>query len=245
MGRIVIALYGLLAYAAFLVSVLYAVGFLGNFIVPKSIDSGTPADPVLAVVIDLLLLGLFALQHSVMARPGFKRWWTRIIPQPAERSTYVLLSSLLLFLLYALWQPMPAMVWSVENIIGVYVLWALFAIGWLTVLLSTFMIDHFDLFGLRQVWLHWCKREYTSPHFRVRFLYKFVRHPIMLGFVIAFWATPQMSVGHLLFALATTAYIFIGVILEERDLISTHGENYINYRKKVPMLIPGMPPGKR
>lgn len=236
--RLAIFIYGVLSYLVFLASFLYAIGFVGNFLVPKSIDTGTATGPVVAVIVNLILLGLFALQHSIMARPGFKRWWTRLIPPAAERSTYVLLSSLLLFLLYWLWQPLPAPVWSLENPVAVYLLWALFALGWLIVLLSTFMIDHFDLFGLKQVWLQLRGRDYTPPPFHCPALYRVVRHPIMLGFVIAFWATPQMSVGHLLFALATTAYIVIGVWLEERDLVRAHGQQYRDYRQRVPMLLP-------
>ncbi|MDZ7737308.1 MAG: NnrU family protein [Gammaproteobacteria bacterium] len=240
MGAVTIFLYGVIAYVVFLFSFLYAIGFLGNFLVPKSIDSGAPVDLIPAVVVNLLLLGLFAVQHSVMARPAFKRWWTQYVPPAAERSTYVLLTSLILFLIYWLWQPLPGVIWSVENTIGVYILWGLFALGWLIVLLSTFLIDHFDLFGLRQVWLHLRGREYTPPEFCVHMLYRYVRHPIMLGFIIAFWATPHMSTGHLLFAVTTTAYILIGVALEERDLIRAHGANYLEYRKKVPMIIPAL-----
>lgn len=238
MGRILIFIYGIVSYILFLASFLYAIGFVGNFLVPKSIDSGTATATATAVIINLILLGLFAAQHSIMARPAFKEWWTQYVPKPAERSTYVLLSSLLLFLLYWLWQPLPGMVWSVENPFGAYLLWGLFALGWVIVLISTFLIDHFDLFGLRQIWLHLRGREYTPPAFQETFLYRHVRHPIMLGFIIAFWATPQMSAGHLLFALATTAYIIIGVMLEERDLIKAHGQSYLDYRKKVPMIIP-------
>lgn len=238
MGRISVFVYGVLSYLVFLASFLYAIGFVGNFLVPKSIDSGTSPNLVAAVIINLVLLGLFAIQHSVMARPAFKRWWTRYIPPAAERSTYVLLSSLLLFLLFWLWQPLPATVWAVENPVGVFILWALFALGWLTVLLSTFMIDHFDLFGLRQIWLHWRGHDYVPPAFRTTALYRYVRHPIMLGFIIAFWATPQMSVGHLLFAIMTTAYILIGVTLEEQDLKKHIGETYRDYQRKVPMLFP-------
>ncbi len=238
MGRISIFVYGVLSYLVFLASFLYAIGFVGNFLVPKSIDSGTSPNLVAAVIINLVLLGLFAIQHSVMARPAFKRWWTRYIPPPAERSTYVLLSSLLLFLLFWLWQPLPATVWAVENPVGVFILWALFALGWLAVLLSTFMIDHFDLFGLRQIWLHWRGQDYVPPPFRTTALYRYVRHPIMLGFIIAFWATPQMSVGHLLFAIMTTGYILIGVTLEEQDLRKHIGETYRDYQRKVPMLFP-------
>jgi len=169
-------LYGVIVYIIFLISFLYAIGFVGNFLVPKSIDSGAPAELVPAVIVNLLLLGLFAVQHSVMARPAFKRWWTQYIPPAVERSTYVLLTSLILLLLYWLWQPLPGVIWSVEKTIGVYILWSLFALGWLIVLLSTFLIDHFDLFGLRQVWLHLRGREYTPPEFRVRMLYRYVRH---------------------------------------------------------------------
>lgn len=244
MGQLSIFLYGVISYVIFLASFLYAIGFVGNFLVPKTIDSGAASAVLPAFLINLLLLGLFALQHSVMARPAFKRWWTQYIPPAAERSTYVLLTSVLLFLLYWLWQPLPAVVWSVENPIGVYLLWGLFAVGWLIVLLSTFMIDHFDLFGLRQVWLHVRGYDYTPPTFRMTVLYRYVRHPIMLGFIIAFWATPHMSIGHLLFAVATTAYILIGVTLEERDLERAHGQTYRDYQKEVPMLFPGRRRGR-
>jgi protein-S-isoprenylcysteine O-methyltransferase Ste14 len=238
MGRILAFVYGVVSYLIFFVTFLYAVGFVGNLIVPKSIDSGEPTLFTQALLINALLLGLFAIQHSVMARPGFKRWWTRFVPQPVERSTYVLLASLALILLFWQWRPLTDVVWSVENTVGRYILWALFFLGWAMVLVGTFLINHFDLFGLRQVYLYQRGKKYTELGFKTPFLYKVVRHPIMLGFIVAFWAAPRMTVGRLVFAIATTAYILIAIRLEERDIVSIHGTAYEEYRKQVSMLLP-------
>ena len=238
MGRILGFLYGIVCYLLFFVTFLYAIGFVGNLFVPKSIDSGEPAAFGQALLINALLLGVFAVQHSVMARPGFKNWWTNFVPKPVERSTYVLLSSLALILLFCQWRPMTDIVWNVENEIGRNVLWALFALGWLLVLVATFLINHFDLFGLRQVYLFLRETKYTELPFQITFLYKIVRHPLLLGFVIAFWAAPTMTVGHLVFALATTGYILIAIQLEERDLIRFHGKAYEDYKKRVSMILP-------
>jgi protein-S-isoprenylcysteine O-methyltransferase Ste14 len=230
--------YGLASYLIFLASFLYAVGFVGNLLVPKSIDSGASARLPTAVVVDTVLLLLFAVPHSVMARPAFKRWWTKFVPPPVERSTYVLQSSLLLGLLFWQWRPIPAVVWDVGAPVGRWLLHAIFWAGWVIVLASTFLIDHFDLFGLRQVSLYASGREYTPPAFRTSGLYRHVRHPLMTGFLLAFWATPAMTVGHLVFAVATTGYILIALHLEERDLVEFHGEQYRGYQERVRMLLP-------
>ena len=231
-------LYGAVGYLAFLASFTYAIGFVGNVLVPKGIDTPPYGALPEALLVDLLLLGLFAVQHSVMARKGFKQWWTRIVPQPVERSTFVLVSSLALGLLLWKWQPIEGWLWTVQEPAARLALQSLFWLGWVIAVSSTFMINHFDLFGLRQVYLRLKGEPYRPLPFVKVALYRFVRHPLMLGLMIAFWATPEMSYGHLLFALATTGYIFIGIWLEERDLRREHGADYERYRKETSMVLP-------
>jgi protein-S-isoprenylcysteine O-methyltransferase Ste14 len=237
--------YGLVSYLIFLGSFLYAIGFIGNLVVPKSIDAPVvEASWYQSLGLDATLLLLFAVPHSVMARQGFKAWWTRYVPQPIERSTYVLKSSLLLFLLYWLWIPIPTVIWEVSIPALRMAIWGLFWFGWLLALVSTFLINHFDLFGLRQVYLFWMNRPDEPIGFRMPFLYRWVRHPLILGFLIAFWAAPTMTAGRLLFAVATTSYCLIAMQLEERDLLNFYGETYRAYQGQVRMLMP-MPRRKR
>ncbi|MET0985545.1 MAG: methanethiol S-methyltransferase [Steroidobacteraceae bacterium] len=238
MRAIIAALYGLGAYVVFFGTFLYAIGFVSNTVVPKTIDSGAGASVFVALAINLALLAVFALQHSVMARPAFKRWWTRFVPRPVERSTFVLFASAALLLLYWQWQPILTPIWVVSDPVIVQILHGVFWLGWLLVLVSTFLINHFELFGLHQVWAFLRGRELPAPKFRTPSLYKYVRHPLYLGFVLAFWATPTMTGGHLLFALATTGYILLGIWFEERDLIAQYGERYRRYREQVGMLWP-------
>jgi len=238
MKRLTIFLYGVISYAVFFATFLYAIGFVGNLpLVPRTID-GTPQMPFgNALVIDMLLLAVFAIQHSVMARPAFKAQWTRIIPEAAERSTYVLFSSLALIALFYFWQPLGGQIWTVENRSGQLLLDIGFAFGWALVLYSTFLINHFDLFGLRQVWLQLLGKPYTQLPFKTPGAYKLVRHPLYLGWFFAFWCTPHMTATHLLFAVVTSAYILIAILFEEHDLLKAHPQ-YRRYREQVPMLLP-------
>ena len=238
MKKILSLSYGLVCYLAFFGTFLYAIGFVGNLFVPKSIDGAPDAPLLTAVFVNASLLLLFALQHSIMARPAFKRWWTRIIPEHLERSTYVLLASGCLMLMMWQWQPVGGIVWSIESETVKTVLSVIYLLGWGIVLISTFLINHFDLFGLRQVWLYFLGKPYTTLPFRVPIFYRYVRHPLYLGFLIAFWSTPVMTAAHLLFAILTTGYILTAIQLEEKDLQIHFGEKYTSYKKRVPMIIP-------
>lgn len=244
MTRMLYLLFGILAYIIFFGTFLYLIAFLGNLPwAPRTIDDGPQASLAAALVIDSALIALFGLQHSVMARHGFKRAWTRLVPEPVERSAYVLIASLVLILLFAFWRPIPAAVWRVEHAFGEAVFWAIFALGWLTVLVTTFLLSHFELFGLKQVWLNLKSAAAAPPQFRQPFLYRIVRHPLYSGFFLAFWATPAMSQGHLLFAAGMSIYMLIAIRYEERDLVDLFGDEYEGYRRQVGMLAPGV--GKR
>ena len=237
MKRWLIFLYGVACYAIAFCTLLYSIGFVGNLLVPKSIDSVPQVSLGLALLIDGVVLALFAIQHSVMARPAFKRWWTRIVPKAAERSTYILFSAIALIVMFVFWEPLGGGVWDVQSAIGRDVLYGGFALGWFLVFLSTFLINHFDLFGLRQIWLQLRRKPYKPLPFKTPMLYRIVRHPLYVGLLLAFWSTPTMTLTHLVFAIATTAYILIGIQLEENDLLAELPE-YAQYRKRVPMLVP-------
>lgn len=240
MGTILSVAYGVVAYVLFLATFLYTIGFIGNLFVAKSIDSGAPAPLAQALVVNAGLLLLFALQHTVMARRSFKRWWTGIVPASIERSTFVLAATLALALLDWQWRPIAEpVVWRIEGAIAESAIWAVFWLGWAVLLVSTFLINHFELFGLRQVFAHLTGRAIPEPEFRTPFLYQYMRHPIYVGFLLGFWATPVMTAGHLLFAVGGTGYILVGIWFEERDLMAQFGERYRRYRQQVGMLVPG------
>ena len=241
MGRFLGFLYGILAYLLFFAAFLYTIGFMAGVVVPKTIDNGTPTPLAAALIINIVLLSVFAVQHSVMARAGFKRWWTKFVSPAVERSTYVLAATLALILLLWQWRPIPAVVWHVTDPSVAMALMALEALGWGVVLTSTFLINHFELFGLHQVANNLAGKPMPAPKFKTPLFYKLVRHPIYLGFIIAFWATPLMTAGHLLFAAVTTAYIFVGIALEERDLVALFGDDYRRYRQRVAMIVPFLP----
>ncbi len=239
MGAVLSVVYGIVAYAFFLATFLYAIGFAGNLVVPKTIDSEAATPLPEAVIVNLLLLFLFAVQHSVMARPAFKRWWTRIVPESIERSTYVLAATLALALLLWQWRPIAEpVIWTVEGDVAAGVLQSVFWLGWTVLLISTFLLNHFELFGLRQVFARLFGHTIPAPEFRTPFLYRHVRHPLYVGFLLGFWATPHMTAGHLLFSVAITGYILIGIYFEERDLIAQFGDRYRHYREQVGMLFP-------
>lgn len=264
-GRILVLAYGVVCYVLFLGSFLYAIGFVGDWIVPKTVDRGQPdnfvakfvsesewakkwfdtplSKAVAPLLVDVLLLSLFAIQHSGMARLAFKRWWTSIVPEPIERSTYVLLTSVVLFILYWQWQPISETLWEIQSPIVSNVINAIAGVGWLLVLLSTFLINHFSLFGLQQTYYYFSGRELPDAKFHTPLFYRYVRHPLMLGFLIGFWATPKMTLGHLLFSVMTTGYILMAIQLEERDLVRFHGEEYERYRAQTSMILPI--PGRR
>jgi methanethiol S-methyltransferase len=238
MGRFIALLYGLVSYVAFFVTILYAIGFVSGLGVPKTIDAGPVVPTAEALIVNLVLMLIFAIQHSVMARKQFKQWWTQFVPKSVERSTYVLLASLALMLLFWQWRPMPAVVWQVDNPPIAMAMLGLSLVGWVIVFTSTFLINHFELFGLHQVANNLTGQPMPTPRFRMPLYYKFVRHPIYLGFIIAFWAAATMTVGHLLFAAVTAAYIVVGIMLEEHDLIDLFGDEYRRYKERVSMLIP-------
>jgi protein-S-isoprenylcysteine O-methyltransferase Ste14 len=238
MASLVAVLYGIVAYGVTLVALLYLIGFTGNLVVPKSIDSGAIGPVLPSIVIDVLLIGVFAIQHSVMARQGFKRWWTRIVPASVERSTYVLFASFALLLLYWQWQPIPTPVWTVNHPVAAGAIDAVFWLGWAVLVASTFLLDHFELFGLSQVFMRLFGKQPSEAKFRTPLLYRYVRHPIYLGILLAVWATPAMTVGHLVYSLGITAYILIGIQLEEHDLIQQFGDRYRRYRRHAAMLVP-------
>jgi methanethiol S-methyltransferase len=238
MGRFIAFLYGLASYVVFFVTILYAIGFVSGLVVPKTIDTGTVVPLAEALVVNLLLMSVFAIQHSVMARKPFKRWWTRFVPASVERSTYVLFASLALVLLFWQWRPIPALVWQIADPQIAMAVTGLSLVGWVIVFTSTFLINHFELFGLHQVANNLAGRSMPVPRFRTPLYYQFVRHPIYLGFIIAFWAAPTMTAGRMLFAAVTTAYIVVGILLEERDLVDLFGDEYRRYKDRVSMLVP-------